>query len=88
MTTVTLTATNCIEALSKTNPEADFDAWVAFVAARNPDWAVEGDFSERMADDWIDAGDDRDVVRADIAADWDAFCGDVSAWPARSEVSL
>jgi len=88
MPAVTLTATNCIESMSKTDPEADFNAWVAFVAARNPDWEVAGAFSERMADDWIDAGDDAAVVRSDIQADWDAFCADASAWPARGEVSL
>lgn len=83
---VTLTATNCFEALSKDAPEADFDAWVAFVARRNPDWTVTGDFSERVCDNEVDAEDVADV-RESIQSDWDAFCADASAWPARDAAS-
>lgn len=87
MIPVTLTATSCLAAFSTTDPKADFDAWVAFVAARNPEWSVDGDFAENVQDDRI-VGADEGEFRASLQADWIAFCADASAWPARMPSSV
>ena len=79
--------------------EADFDAWVVFVAARvdaesGCNVTVEEHRTNNNQDDTIcaasldatraDGYPAEDAVREALMSIWEAFCADTAAWPVRS----